>query len=722
MTEPTLQIRKEILQDLQDHLQTLEEDLLFEQDGGQILYIVDFAALYAYIWKKCQGIVLRLPDEKEERVYARRQVALSYLFGGRIKNLLLIPPYSEELCDHVETLDYKAQIAHFETEQLEKLKRLIKASPEFQKFHAIQSTVHSQEIANSEQSQQEKETLRKAVIELGKNYFPELFAIITCEKADVLSTLHRVFDQEIIVHSDTIITSMADFGGPASIDCMAIWKKRIEKKRKEELAFATIIDAFGCAYLEMADKRLQEQGCHRMVVFVSSSGAVTKPLRQHEFRSAITGLRRNPVRDLDFFWVRSVAPDLESVRQNRELVVKLLRICDSPEYSGQDEAIPDWRQAENLLLITDGHLLEYSDTFSEQAEEDFLAWLNAIHEASTQNSTMLDLQRRRLFASFRQKISQIDKILPTRFPVSPIVEIEAKRAFLKGLSDEAGVVLELFDRSAVGWVRRVGREQSADSRRKMREEILDWASQRTNTGGLLLVAAYMLAAEEKYDAALGELLKGLPRVAGRERKELLYLAAMIERKLFKPAEALEHILAALDIDSEDPRFHVECGKIHWLKWQREREERRSPSLHDLKTAIEHLESGLKKAGSAPYYQHLAAQAENALAFIHCEQGLYGWPAVDQREIAAAEAHLGTLREQTDNSHWLGRYDDTAGWVLYAKAVSSKNASAGQRKRWLLEAEDHIKRALQREASSIARQRLVRSHLIKIRQALAGTGH
>ena len=721
MTESTLKGRKEILVSLRDHLQTLEEDLLFQQDGGQILYIVDFAALYAYMWKKCEGIVLSLPEEKKERVYARRQVALSYLFGGKIKNLLLIPPYSEELCDHVESLDSKARIAHFEMEELERIKRHIKASAEFQKFHEIQSALHSQETSDTEPRKSEKERLRRAVIELGKNYFPELFTIITCEKADVLPTLQRVFDQGIMVHSDTLIKSMVDFGDTASIDCMANWKKKIEKRRKDGQSFATIIDAFGCAYFEMADNRLQIQGDDQLVVFVSSSAAVINPLRQHGFRSAVTGLERNPVRDLDFFWVRSVQPDLESVRQNLDIVVKLLRICDSPEYSGQDEAIPDWRQAENLFLITDGHLLEYSDTFSQQAEEDFLVWLNAMHEASTQNGNSLDIQRRKLFANFRQKISQIDKVLPTRFPVSPIVEIEAKRAFLKGLSDEAEVALELFDRGAVDWARKVGSQRSDDARRKLREEILDWANHRTNTGSLLLLAAYMLAAEEKYDAALGELLKGLPTISGSERKELLYLAAMIERKLFKPAEALAHILAALEIDRQDPRFQVECGKIYWLKWQTEREERKSPQLQDLKTAIEYLQAALKNAGSMQYYQHLIAQAENALAFVHCEQALYSWPSIDEGEIAAAEAHLLSLKKQTADS-WLGRYDDTAGWVLYAKAVSSRNASAAQKRSWLSEAEEHIKRALQRETSSIGRQRLVRSHLIKIRQALAGASH
>jgi hypothetical protein len=46
-------------------------------------------------------------------------------------------------------------------------------------------------------------------------------------------------------------------------------------------------------------------------------------------------------------------------------------------------------------------------------------------------------------------------VCSTRFPVALIVEIKAERAFLKGLSDEADVVLELFDRIAVDWTRKV---------------------------------------------------------------------------------------------------------------------------------------------------------------------------------------------------------------------------------------------------------------------------
>ncbi len=720
MTEPTLEIRKEILRRLQDHLRILEDDLLFEQSGGEIFYVVDFSVLYAYMWKKCQGLVLRLPDEPEERVYARRQVTLSFLFGSRVKNLLLIPPYSEELCDHIQSLDHQARIADFDVAQLEKLKTLIKASPEFRRFNDMRSAAPSAEAKDSEQQKKEEENWRKAVIELGKNYFPELFTIISCEKANVLYTLQRVFEQQIIMHSDSTIKIMEDFGNDFSIDCMVRWKKKIARGRKrEQKTFSTLIDAFGCAYLEIADKRLQENNVNQMVVFVSASQAVIGPIHAHEFRSVVTGLPRNLVRDLDFFWVRSVQPDLESVRQNLDIVVKLLRICDSPGYDGQIEAIDEWRQTENLFLLTDSHLLEHSDTFSEQVEEDFLSWLYAMHEASTQSGTLLESQRRRLFENFRQKISRIDKILPARTSIIPVVDFEARRAFLKGLPDEADVVVELFSNEAISWAKRVGSAQSEDSKQKLRQEILDWANHRSNPGSLLLLAGYMLASEEKYDAALGELLKGLPKIGGREKKELLYLAAMIERKLFNPIEALAHILAALEVDNEDPRFRVECGKIYWLKWQKEKDETRSPSMENLKTATEHLEFGLKTAAAAPLTCYLLPQAENALAFIRCELALSRWPDVDHQEIVAAEGHLKRLRELEPEAKWLGRYYDTSGWVLYTKAVSSKDASDRQKRNWLTDAENHMRHALQQERTSIARQRLVRSHLIKIRQALAG---
>jgi hypothetical protein len=81
--------RKTFLANMAKQLRLLEHDLLFEQAGGKPSYVVDFAVIYAFARKGPAAGRLKLSSESDERVYSRRQVALGYVFSGRIKQLLL---------------------------------------------------------------------------------------------------------------------------------------------------------------------------------------------------------------------------------------------------------------------------------------------------------------------------------------------------------------------------------------------------------------------------------------------------------------------------------------------------------------------------------------------------------------------------------------------------------------------------------------------------------
>src|SRR5262249_44607452 len=158
------------------------------RQGGEIFYVIDFSVLYSYMWKSPSRVHLRLADEADEHVYARRQVALSFLFGGAIPNLLLIPPYSAELRNHLEGLKFQTHVAEFDLRsRLAKISRLVQRSPEFKNFlRASHDGRESHELATS----------RAAAIKLGKAYFPELYTILRGEGADVLTTLRNLFDKE----------------------------------------------------------------------------------------------------------------------------------------------------------------------------------------------------------------------------------------------------------------------------------------------------------------------------------------------------------------------------------------------------------------------------------------------------------------------------------------------------------------------------------------------
>src|SRR5215469_2712395 len=183
--------RRDFLGSVRDALELLLLDTALIEEKFKYFYVVDFAAIYGYMYKKSQLPFLAIPGESTDRTFARHQVALHMLFNKYPQPLLLIPPYSTELKNQIRTLTTDAKLAKLDASFLykEKLLRLIAESDDFQNFVLLRSEPSSREV---------DEKLRNSALEIGKKHFPELYAAIACISVNGLETAQSLFRNDIL--------------------------------------------------------------------------------------------------------------------------------------------------------------------------------------------------------------------------------------------------------------------------------------------------------------------------------------------------------------------------------------------------------------------------------------------------------------------------------------------------------------------------------------------
>jgi hypothetical protein len=624
------------------------------------------------------------------------------------------------LRNHLQSIAVHAAVADFDaTYQIDRIKTLVARSPQFESFLKARFVHQSKDPT-------EFNKLRAAAVELGKEFFPELYTVVSCAATDELKELRQLFDKRILTNADEVFKDFCDFNyesDPLGVDR---WKNAIEARRGLDRPFATFVDAIACAYLEAVNRK----HCPgELAVYVSQAYDVTVPLSQEMFRSQIAEKGINIVRDIDFLWVACVHDrNLERVRDSLQIVKDLIKIYDFS--TGQAEQMTDsrkrvlveseplWRRAENLMLLGDSHLLPGGRDVRSAVHDNFLSWMDVIANASTESAAALEQQGRALFDHIRQQISELGLQLPATSSLDLIKIVKTTRGVLvsvPGMWDEMTATVEIFDRPAVALAKRMRQAKSERARLSLRDEIMKLGSDVHASNGIRLLSAYFLAIEERYEEALKELHLGLGTASGLERKEFLYVTSMVQRKLFAPSEAFDSIQAALEADATDPRFHVECGKILWLGWHMY--QGKSKITSDLDDAVKHLQWGVNAADGKDDSRPLLADAENALAFIHCERALAAGDGVERKALGAAEAHLRNLELLFPIDQWTGRYNDTRAWILYARALLARTDGQREESRKLLgEAEKLVSNAMDREQRVRARQELLKSHLSAIRIA------
>jgi tetratricopeptide (TPR) repeat protein len=203
-----------------------------------------------------------------------------------------------------------------------------------------------------------------------------------------------------------------------------------------------------------------------------------------------------------------------------------------------------------------------------------------------------------------------------------------------------------------------------DSVLAFRKHVLDKAKKADALPEHHLLAGYMLAVEGKYDVALTELDLGREMSEGVARRELMFLSAVVNRKMHRTSQAIEMLTGALERDRDDPRLNLEYAKALWLGWYEGSDGKATDS--SLHTALEHLTIASK--GRKEFLdRELRVQIDNVAAFIYTELVVHGHS--DPNGLEEARRHLDNMKKLKPEKDWVARFFDTRGYWHYAKAQS-----------------------------------------------------
>lgn len=383
----------------------------------EYLFVVDFAAIYAYVYRTAGPAWMHAGDESEEQLYARCQLALQLVFSGQIQPLLLIPPYARELSNHLKML---AQLVDRSTAILQpselrtRLRAMITASDEFMTFAQLESEGTS--VADSARLQ--------AALNIGRQYFPELYSAVTSLSGDSTERLRRLFHSHILQDADIIIpqSKNLDYSSRPAVD---EWYAKIRSARRTERMFQTFTDAMACEYIVAANAMLNEE--HRVVVFVAPSLNLHQVLKEVD---CITVAGRPPfgaVRDLPYFVLALTHKnDRQRVQESLHAVNQLLDIYSRLQLGAPREAAEVvsqardmWKRSENLLFMTESPLPPKHRQEAAAGDRMFLDILRTLHDAVQTDRPALEEEILQSLNTFRVSIGDLEKEVPRRENVEP---------------------------------------------------------------------------------------------------------------------------------------------------------------------------------------------------------------------------------------------------------------------------------------------------------------
>ena len=718
--------RKQFLIDMLRELTLLETDLELAARGARPLYVIDFAAIFAYSYKTIEeSASATWPAEPPERVFARRQIALQLVFADT-KRLLLIPPYAAELRNHVKAVSVKVHLADLDTKAMfaTKLQVLISESREFLEF-----------IDSARSGEVMPETLRQTALEVGKKFFPELYAVLDARTTTGLQRMSKLFESGVLQDPDPVIPELRHFSYDYAAGRTDHWYKKLIRIRGKHRAYQTFVDALACSYLEKANDLVNKDG--RFVLFVAPSLNVRSLLQAATFVSMPNMEPFTCVRDLDYFLLAvSHKDDLSAVRESARSVGSLLATLEAnkDDEAGAkggmrlaEDAEEHWRSAENYLLMGSTKLLDELMAAPTDAtpDEEFLSLLRELYAAAQSTGEQIERAGLQIIDALRTEIFNISKWVPVQalgasfLPLAINMRAEGARVEFPGLQDEAPVILRFLDPVVLTLATRlvdVAENVSRDALLKLRQMVLGAAEERDAHGEHFLLAGYMLAVEGKPDAALRELARGIDVAAAVERSELFYLMGMIRRRLFEPDRAIDALSVALNARPTDERYLLESAKAYWLKSYFDRPRDPSASQRWLAQAYDLIERAVDSGRISSHDPFFIAQLHNVRAFVSCERALYG-VADPAKELQRAELSLAKIVELVPESKWIGRFYDTRAWLSFVGVATTTMAFA-ERRATLAKALADVETALRLETTVTSRKRLLQQHRMSIQAALS----
>jgi tetratricopeptide (TPR) repeat protein len=676
----TQENRRAFLGKIRDALELMLLDAELIANGFTYLYVVDFAAIFGYMYKTSKLPFLPIPGESEERTFARHQMALHTVFTKYPRPLLVVPPYSSEIENHVRSIGSNAELAQLDTVLYKaKLTRLIEESKDFREFIAL---------ANRKPSQPHDDSpLRQAALTIGRNYFPELYAAISCISIRSLETLQTLYRDDTLRDADEVLPECrtVDYSGDvADTWYYKIYKERTRGIRKDTRAVQSWTDAMACAYVELANQRVNL--ANKIVVFLAPSGNVETILRQRNLISLPSRGELTAVRDLTYcllaFGHRNEresgnAPMNKALlKKSLDTVSSLYGVYSSPipaEWRDDaEERTLDWKRIENMLLMRDSSASDDLPGDTETArDKEFLIVLELLHRAMTgESQDVLQQVASDLSHLQNQTIDLEKRIQVNRFRTITVTKpSDGMRTVFSGFQGELTLVLSFTSKDVANLARRFqqlkAKRYPEDSVLALRKHVLDKAKKADALPEHHLLAGYMLAVEGKYDVALTELDLGREMSEGVARRELMFLSAVVNRKMHRTKQAIEILIGALERYGDDPRLNLEYAKALWLGWHESSDGKAADS--SLHTALEHLRIALK--GRKEFLdRELRVQIDNVAAFIYTELVVHG--RFDPNDgLEKARSHLDNMKKLKPEKDWVARFFDTRGYWHYATAQS-----------------------------------------------------
>ena len=252
MTESEIIIdRRRFLSEIERHLALLQTDLTLQHEGYTYSYVIDFSALYAYLYKAFDSSSLpALATDTEARRFARQQVALQFVFSNSKRPVLLIPPYTSELRNHLDVLRLQINIADHGAREIfrDKLARLVERSREFHAFVQL----HSSRRDSPDASMRQRLTWAKSI---SPSYTQWLCAPLLADWRPLRSCFRDVSCKI----PKPVLPQMADFSFERCESLSMDWFRQINRIRHSKRAYQSLTDALACAYVERANERLNSE-------------------------------------------------------------------------------------------------------------------------------------------------------------------------------------------------------------------------------------------------------------------------------------------------------------------------------------------------------------------------------------------------------------------------------------------------------------------------------
>jgi tetratricopeptide (TPR) repeat protein len=767
--------RKEFLSGMKVALELLKSDLALLQEKYELFDVVDFAAMYAHVYKTPGLPILSLKDESEAVVAARAQMALQLLFSEYPRRLLVIPPYSDELRNHLTYRNSTLQQATMEAmlAQREHLARMIEKSEAFQAFNsqnpderqAVQtpsseSTDHDHELARlpdtavtsvldddtavntfleASRSTAADSKQRSAALRVAKEFFPELYAVTVEQGQGSFTSLYR---------NKRVIDSDADEALPMFRDLeykeetVDRWFNSINAKRNGKRAFQTRTDALACTYIEQANARMNKD--RKVVLFISPSASVSKALSDSSLLSGGIGSELPVVRDLTYCMMAaahkgSFEEQDAKIKENLGIVGRLLEVYESTipvswqARQKREQAALDWKRCENFFLASKTLI---ADTVARTARNDresrFLRVIAELHSTDSNGRKRLLQELENDREKLNEDITELNKLIPALDADSTYHKYrlihqetvaQGLRVKFPGLPDEAPFKLTFHERRAMGaaeYLRRLSEKVSQDAMLALRPDILDIASQPDATPEDHLLAGYLLAMEGRYEMALGELNAGLAKAGNQPVSEIRFVTSIVLRKLNRSREAVELLEKALTSTSADFRLYLEMANALWLNWHE-----RPNAMHvhpELNEAIKRLQEAERAVSAHGIFGQADVPARaliaNMTVFVRTERALALKGKLQISDLEKAGLHVDTMFKALPQELWMSRFFDTFGYWQYAKAKTLP-MSAADKKQLLESAASYVNKALATEEDFASGIRIRQEHKELIERELAG---